>query len=80
MNQRITKWLLILCATLLGACSADTDLLGPASVQAPAVTPRATVNAQPPVTENAGTQNNTPRSAPHPSTQRGRGRYAMAAS
>lgn len=80
MNPRISKWLLIVCATMLGACSADSDLLGPASVQAPAVTPRAAGTAQPAVTGNAGTPNNTPRGAPHPAAQRGRGRYAMAAS
>jgi hypothetical protein len=83
--QRIQKWLLFVCATMmLAACSAD--IAGPAAVDvpshAPVVAPR-TQNALPaPAAVDAEGSVDAPRNGvPQvPAAQRGRGRYAMAAS
>jgi outer membrane biogenesis lipoprotein LolB len=74
VKSRIPKWILLSCAAmLLAACSADTSVLGPASVD---------TQVQPvfaPSRSNAEvvTPNPNPQVPAQPSR---RGRYAMAAS
>jgi hypothetical protein len=84
--QRIQKWLLFVCATMmLAACSADT-VAGPAAVDvfrhAPAVSPRTQNAVSAPASPDAEGSVTAPRSSfpQAPAAQRGRGRYAMAAS
>ena len=86
MTQRIQKWLLFVCATMmLAACSADS-VAGPAAVDVPAHAPAAAPRTQSAVSapggqDAEGSVNASRNSIPQaPAAQRGRGRYAMAAS
>jgi hypothetical protein len=71
VNQRISRWLLLGCAIVLGACNADTTVMGPTAVRVPAqtaVTPsRSIVQAAPQANNDV------------PAQKKPRGRYAMAA-
>lgn len=70
MNRRISRWLLLGCAIVLGACNADTTVLGPAAVSVPsqtAVAPSRSIVHAAPQGNNVAAQ------------QKPRGRYAMAA-
>lgn len=71
MNQRISRWLLVGCAIMLGACNADTAVLGPTAVRVPSQT--AVVPSRS-IVQAAPQANNTVAAQPKP-----RGRYAMAA-
>ena len=71
MNQRISRWLLLGCAILLGACSADTTVLGPTAVSVPSQT------AVAPLRSNVQA---VPQTSDTPTPAKRRGRYAMAAS
>jgi hypothetical protein len=74
VNSRMSKWLLFACATfMLGACSADSSVLGPEAVPAearPAVgaPSRSVMDSKKPNVSDDEVESN------------GRGRYAMAAS
>jgi hypothetical protein len=74
VNSRMSKWLLVACATfMLGACSADSSVLGPEAVPAEA---RPAVVAPSRTRVDAKKPNDTDDEA----ESNGRGRYAMAAS
>ena len=77
MNTRITKWLMFVCATMmLAACSADTSIVGPDA--SPVVTaPRVQGITVEPAAAEGTTRSEA---AKQSSGQRGKGRYAMAAS
>ena len=72
VNQRIPKWLLLVCATMLAACSPDSSVLGPDAADTRIVPAAAPAHS----TVDATAQPN----APVPQPPRRRGRYAMAAS
>ncbi len=70
MNQRISRWLLLGCAIVLGACNADTTILGPTAVSVPsqtAVVPSRSIGEAPQANKDVTAQ------------AKRRGRYAMAA-